>query len=291
VRGERFTSGAVLALVLAAGVALVATSIGSARPRANFKMAIVTDGSLQDRSFNQLANEGRLAIGKGLGIPTRVYETKADAERVPNTLAASRAGYNLVFAVGFLNHGALNAVAPRFPKLQYAGIDIAYGLLGKKPMNATGVIFAEQDAGFLVGYLAGLQVEQQGGKQVISVVGANNVPSIVHYMSGCIQGAKRANPGIEVLANYANDPTFSDQAKCKETALGQIQKGSQAIFQVAGACGPYNHLSWLTSRSFSSCGGSRSASRACSQTTASTSTSAAVRCTHSSERTGPASPR
>ena len=40
-----------------------------------------------------------------------------------------------------------------------------------------------------------------------------------------------------MLANYANDPTFSDQAKCHETALGQIQKGSQAVFQVAGGCG------------------------------------------------------
>ena len=40
-----------------------------------------------------------------------------------------------------------------------------------------------------------------------------------------------------MLANYANDPTFSDQAKCKETALAQIQKGTRAIFQVAGGCG------------------------------------------------------
>jgi basic membrane protein A len=237
-RKNRFTSGAVLALALAVGVALVATSVGSARSQANFKMAVVTDiGSLQDRSFNQLANEGRIAIGKELGISTRVYETKAESERVPNTLAASRAGYNLVFDVGFFNYSAMNVVAPRFPKLQYAGVDIAYGLLSKKPKNATGILFAEHEAGYLVGYLAALQIKQQGGKQVISAVGANNVPAIVRYMSGYIQGAKRANPGIKVLANYANDPTFSDQAKCKETALGQIQKGSQAIFQVAGGCG------------------------------------------------------
>jgi len=237
-RKNRFTSGAVLALALAVGVALVATSVGSARSQANFKMAVVTDiGSLQDRSFNQLANEGRIAIGKELGISTRVYETKAESERVPNTLAASRAGYNLVFDVGFFNYSAMNVVAPRFPKLQYAGVDIAYGLLSKKPKNATGILFAEHEAGYLVGYLAALQIKQQGGKQVISAVGANNVPAIVRYMSGCIQGAKRANPGIKVLANYAHDPTFSDQAKCKETALGQIQKGSQAIFQVAGGCG------------------------------------------------------
>jgi basic membrane protein A len=72
---------------------------------------------------------------------------------------------------------------------------------------------------------------------VISAVGANKVPQIIHYISGYIQGARKANPGIKVLANYANDPTFSDQAKCKETALAQIEQQTQVIFQVAGGCG------------------------------------------------------
>jgi len=228
------------ALTVAAS-ALITTSAGSAKPSkqvAGFKMAIVTDvGSIQDRSFNQLANEGRIAIGKQLGIPTRVYETKSEAERIPNALAASRAGYNLIFEVGFLNFTATDAVAPKFPTTKYAGIDQDYALFKHKPKNATGIVFAEQEGGFLVGYLAGLQIKKQGGKQIISAVGANNVPAIVHYISGYIQGAKRADPGITVLANYANDPTFSDQAKCHETALAQIQKGSQAVFQVAGGCG------------------------------------------------------
>ena len=68
-------------------------------------------------------------------------------------------------------------------------------------------------------------------------MGANNVPAIVRYISGYIQGAKKANPGIKVLANYANDPTFNDQAKCHETALNQINQGSHVVFQVAGGCG------------------------------------------------------
>ena len=207
------------------------------KPVSGFKMAIVTDiGSLQDRSFNQLANDGRKAIGKKLGIPTRVYETHSESERVPNMLAASKAGYNMIFAVGFLNYNALNAVAPRFQKLQYAGIDQDYALFSKKPKNATGVVFAEQEAGYLVGYLAALEGKKEGFK-TISAVGANNVPAIVHYISGYIQGAKKAYPGIKVLANYANDPTFNDQAKCHETALNQINQGSHVVFQVAGGCG------------------------------------------------------
>jgi basic membrane protein A len=231
-------SAGLLVAVAVAASALIATGVSSAAPTAAFKMALVTDiGSLQDRSFNQLANEGRLSVGSELHMKTRVYETKSEAERVPNMLAASRAGYNLIFAVGFLNFNALNTVAPKFKKLQYAGIDEDYSLFTKKPKNATGVLFAEQEAGYLVGYLAGLQIKKQGGKQIISAVGANNVPAIVRYISGYIQGAKKANRKIKVIANYANDPTFSDQAKCKETALTQIQQGTRAIFQVAGGCG------------------------------------------------------
>lgn len=234
-RGRRTAIGAVLALAVVA--AMVVSSAG-ASPKQEFKMAIFTDiGTLQDRSFNQLANEGRIAVGKQLGIQTRVYQTKKEAERIPNGLAAGRAGYNLIFGVGFLNYTAINAVAPRFPNQQFAGIDQPYVLYAKKPKNATGVVFAEHEAGYLVGYLAALQLKSQGGPQIISAVGANNVPAIVKYISGYIQGAKKANPRIRVLANYANDPTFSDQAKCKETALSQIQKGSRAIFQVAGGCG------------------------------------------------------
>jgi basic membrane protein A len=223
---------------LVAIAALILSAAGSASPSQEFKMAIFTDiGSLQDRSFNQLANEGRIAVGKQLGIQTRVYQTKKEAERIPNGIAAGRAGYNLIFGVGFLNYTAVNAVAPRFPNQQFAGIDQPYVLYAKKPKNALGVVFAEHEAGYLVGYLAALQLKSQGGPQIISAVGANNVPAIAKYISGYIQGAKKANPRIRVLANYANDPTFSDQAKCKETALSQIQKGSRAIFQVAGGCG------------------------------------------------------
>jgi basic membrane protein A len=223
---------------LVAIAALILSAAGSASPSQEFKMAIFTDiGSLQDRSFNQLANEGRIAVGKQLGIQTRVYQTKKEAERIPNGIAAGRAGYNLIFGVGFLNYTAVNAVAPRFPNQQFAGIDQPYVLYAKKPKNALGVVFAEHEAGYLVGYLAALQLKSQGGPQIISAVGANNVPAIAKYISGYIQGAKKANPRIRVLANYANDPTFSDQAKCKETALAQIQKGSRAVFQVAGGCG------------------------------------------------------
>src|SRR5216684_2971663 len=40
---------------------------------------------------------------------------------------------------------------------------------------------------------------------------------------------------IDTVDNYSED--FSDQAKCKQIALNQIEQGAGVIFQVAGGCG------------------------------------------------------
>jgi basic membrane protein A len=236
VKSKRFTVGVALALV--AATALIGSSAGSAKTEQAFRMAIVTDiGSLQDKSFNQLANKGRLDAQRRLGIETRVYVTNKAEDRLPNLLAAATEGYSLVFGVGFFHAEHLNVVAPRYPDQMFSGVDVTKFLLAANPTNYTGIVFAEHEAGYLVGYLAALTAKRQGGRQVISSVGANPVPAIVKYMSGYIQGAKKANPRIRVVSNYANDPTFSDQAKCKEVALRQIARGSQVVFQVAGGCG------------------------------------------------------
>ena len=66
---RRTAIGAVSALVAVA--ALILSAAGSASPSQEFKMAIFTDiGSLQDRSFNQLANEGRIGCPSTIGIVT-----------------------------------------------------------------------------------------------------------------------------------------------------------------------------------------------------------------------------
>jgi basic membrane protein A and related proteins len=228
---------AVAALAVAAAVfAGFATSKGHAA--SEVKVAVVPDiGKINDRSFNFLANQGRLKAQSQLGVQTRIYTTNSAAERLTNLQAAAQSGYQLVIAVGFLQFDALGKVAPAFASTSFAGVDVPSALVKGTPKNVRGLDFKEQEAGYLVGYLAGLVVKQQGGKQVIGAVGANNVPAIVHYMAGYQAGAKKANPGIKVLLQFANDPTFSDQAKCKETASNEIAQGSQVIFQVAGGCG------------------------------------------------------
>jgi basic membrane protein A and related proteins len=104
-----------------------------------------------------------------------------------------------------------------------------------KPKNVNGLLFKEQEAGYLVGYMAGLYAKDKGGKQVVSSVGGQKIPPVDHYIAGFQAGAKKANPDIKTLNNYSDSFTAAD--KCKELALNQIADGSQVVFQVAGGCG------------------------------------------------------
>jgi basic membrane protein A len=103
-----------------------------------------------------------------------------------------------------------------------------------KPKNVQGLLFKEQEAGYLVGYAAGLWAKSQNATAVGSV-GGLKIPPVDRYIAGFQFGAKKADPGIQTLNDYSQD--FVAQAKCKEKALNQIAQGSDVEFQVAGQCG------------------------------------------------------
>jgi basic membrane protein A len=209
---------------------------GSSSQAKPLKVGLVTDiGGLNDRSFNQLANQGVQRAAQQLNVQARVLTSKSDADYVPNLSTLAQQKYDLVIGVGFLMANAMDTVASKFPNTKFAIIDVDQTTLKHKPKNVQGLLFKEQQSGYLAGYLAGLYVKDKGGKQVIGSVGGQKIPPVDHYIAGYQAGAKKADPGIETLNGYSQD--FVDQAKCKELALNQIQQGAQVVFQVAGQCG------------------------------------------------------
>jgi basic membrane protein A len=199
------------------------------------KVGLVTDiGGLNDRSFNALANKGLQDAEKQLGITGRVLISKSNADYVPNLSTLAQQKYDLVIAVGFLMGDATEKVAGKFPNVKFAIIDSSAAAMKSKPKNVEGLLFSEQEAGYLVGYLSGLYAKDNNVTTVGSV-GGQKIPPVDHYIAGFQAGAKKADPGIKTLNAYSQD--FVDQAKCKELALNQIAKGSKVEFQVAGQCG------------------------------------------------------
>jgi basic membrane protein A len=227
-----------LPLAAAAIALLVVVGAGSARPTATFKAAMVSDtGNINDKSFNHLSKLGLDRAKKNLKAQTHIFISNSASDYLPNLTAAARQGYQAVLATGFLLANDMNTAATQFPNTKFAIIDFPWVALKDKPKNAWGSVWESQQPGYLVGYLAGLMAKKQGGKQVVSAVAGKKLPSVDNWIAGYFAGAKKANPKITTLLAYSDQFSISFAAKCKELALDQIAKGSQAIFQVAGGCG------------------------------------------------------
>lgn len=197
------------------------------------KIALVTDiGGLDDRSFNFLANKGLSDAKKRLGVQGRVYISKSNADYIPNLSAAARQyRADLVVGVGFLMAEQIAAVARRYPNTKFAIVDYAWAGLKGKPKNVRGLIFAEQEAG----YLAGVAAATVSRSNVIGSVGGLKIPPVDAFIAGYRAGARATKRNIRHLNGYSQD--FVAQDKCKEVATNQIQEGADVIFQVAGQCG------------------------------------------------------
>jgi basic membrane protein A len=229
---------AVLVMAVGAGTGAAKSDVQAAP--AKYKVTLVTDiGGLDDRSFNFLANKGLKLAEKNLKIDGTVFISKSDRDYVPNLTRAARNGSGLVIGVGFLMANALAQVAKRFPQTKFAIIDnsgVAKELKGA-PTNVRGILFKEQEAGYLVGFLAGKQVIAKpfNGQTKLGAVGGLKIPPVDRFIAGYYAGAKRAGSQVQVTHSYSQD--FVDQAKCKEQALNQIANGAGVVFQVAGQCG------------------------------------------------------
>ena len=224
----------IAAVGILAGTSL-AQSNHSSRAQAT-SVCLVTDvGGLNDKGFNHLAYVGLQQAQSKLGVQGRVIESHSGSDYIPNLLSCVQGGADLTIAVGFLMEDSLNAVATRFPNSKFAIVDGSYTDLAGKPANTRGILFREQEAGYLVGWLAIQELKVQKRKLVIGAVGGIEVPAVDKYIAGYQAGAKAADPKAKVL--YGFSQSFTDQAKCKEVALNQIAQGSQAEFGVAGQCG------------------------------------------------------
>jgi basic membrane protein A len=212
------------------------TTSGGGKPGSGKKIGLVTDiGGLNDRGFNHLSYVGLQRAQQELGVQTQVFQAKSTQDYVPNLSTFARQGYDLTIGVGFTEATAIDTAATNFPKSNFAIVDVDQTTEPHKPTNLLGLLFKEQETGYLVGYLAGLEEKRLPGPDVIGSVGGQKQPPVDRFIAGYQAGAKAADPGIKVLNGYSQD--FSDQAKCKQVALNQIEQGAGVIFQVAGGCG------------------------------------------------------
>jgi basic membrane protein A and related proteins len=235
----------VSAAAVSVGLALVVAGCGDSSDEGSdttetgaaptLRVGLVADaGQLNDDGFNELAFNGLKRAESELGIEGRVIEAKSAADYIPNMSTLARQGYDLIVAVGFAQGDAVAATAAKFPDTSFAIVDVDHAFLKGKPANVQGLLFKEEQVGYLVGYLGALAAKRAGGN-TISAVGGFKEPPVDRFIAGYKAGATAAVPEIKVVWSYSQD--WDDQAVCKELALNQIAAGSKVVFQVAGGCG------------------------------------------------------
>ena len=235
----RFLGVVAVAMFLAAACG---GSTGGTTPTKTFKIGLVTDtGGLNDKSFNHLADVGLEKAKTDFKVQGDVKESKTGDDYIPNLTDFASKKYDLVIGVGFLMQQAIGTVSGTFPNIHFSIIDgagtDAKGVDLKHP-NVQSLYFKEQDAGAMVGAMAGW-LEKNGkakkNQHKISAVGGVSIPPVNHYIAGYKWAAKMEDPSIDVQVGYSNN--FNDPAKCKSLAQAQIGKGADIVFQVAGGCG------------------------------------------------------
>ncbi|HZH25713.1 MAG TPA: BMP family ABC transporter substrate-binding protein [Azospirillaceae bacterium] len=193
--------------------------------------ALIYDmGGKSDRSFNQSAYEGAERFKKETGVSFREFEINADAQREQAMRNMVRRDANLIIAAGFNMVNAVKAVASEHPNVRFCTIDATVDL-----PNVRSYTFKEHEGSFLVGMLAAMA--SKTGK--VGFIGGMDIPLIRNFGFGYEQGAKFANPNIEVLHNMTGTTpaAFRDPARGTELARSQFDRGADVIYAAAGATG------------------------------------------------------
>ncbi len=233
--------GAVLAL--AAVSALIVSAAGSASSAQDkFLAGVVSDvGRFNDKGFNQLSLKGCKSGAKKAKGTCRGLESRSTGDYIPNFARLQRDGADISIATGFLLAEGTATVAKRFPTGKFTIVDYSvkaapFANKAGKPLfkNVVGLTFATNENSYMIGCLAALMSKRDGGT-AISAVGGLKIPTVEIFIAAYRAGARKCVPGMQTLIDYSQD--FVDQAKCKELAINQLDRGSKVVFAVAGGCG------------------------------------------------------
>ncbi len=196
---------------------------------AKMKVGLVTDvGKVDDRTFNEFAYKGLIRAETDLQIETSFIETLQPTDYEKNIEQFVSEGYDAIVTVGFMLGDATKRMAEKHPQVKFIIVDFAYD---PNIPNVLGLLFAEDQAGFLAGALAGMMTKEN----VIGFVGGKEIPPVIRYREGYLAGAKYVNPECEVLTVHID--SFSDPARGKTAALSQMEEGADVIFGCGGPTG------------------------------------------------------
>ncbi|KAJ3208295.1 hypothetical protein HK099_000094, partial [Clydaea vesicula] len=171
------------------------------------------------------------------GLPNKVdyscrflAQAKDQAKSIRDTLAGNQ---NIISVIGLNFLTEITEVAPSFPQVSFAVID-AYVPIDA-PNNTQGVLFAEEELGFMAGAVAG----SVSKTKVVGIIAGLPFGALQRFAFGFLKGVKYICPQCQVLGRWVNDPTWSSEDIGKAQAEEYINQNCDVIFGAAGGMGSH----------------------------------------------------
>ena len=237
-----------LALASVMSIGLMGCGSKSGVSESSLKVGMVTDaGTIDDKSFNQGTWEGILKAKDELGIDNNYLKpagtTESDYMKEIGNLYDT--GYKFIAGAGFKLESAIFKSQEKYSDAKFVLIDGVpnNGKSGDERVekvgdNSVAVLFAEQEAGFLVGVAAAAQLKEGN----LGFIGGMELPAVQKFNWGFQQGVKYANENLETKMNIKAENvvyqgSFDNVAAGQQLAATMYDNGVKAIFTAAGGVG------------------------------------------------------
>ena len=202
-----------------------------------YEIAFVTDvGDLKDKSFNEGTWNGVKLYAYDNGMSYKYYKpandkAATDEDRYDAMKAAAEAGAKAIVCAGYMQGTALAKAAAEFPDVKFIFIDgWDMGL-----DNEVGVVFKEEQCGYLAGYSVVIDGFEKLG---FSGGGGGTNPACCRYGYGFIQGANDAaaklGKTVEIKFSWAYGASFSPSAELQTLIAGWYETGTEIVFACGG---------------------------------------------------------
>jgi basic membrane protein A len=211
-----------------------ATEADCAKPEV-WCVGFVTDvGEIDDKSFNQSGWEGVQTAKANFNAIVNYVETKDAKDYEANIKLFVDKKYDVIVTSGFAIGATTAEVAKANPTIKFIGVD---QFQAETIPNYVGLVFHEDQAGYLAGVLAASLTKS--GK-IAGVFGTNLVPPVVAFKEGFELGAKATKPDIQIISTYhpgGLDVAFTDPEWGATTAKQALDQGADVVFGAGGKTG------------------------------------------------------
>ncbi|HRR90021.1 MAG TPA: BMP family ABC transporter substrate-binding protein, partial [Eubacteriales bacterium] len=190
----------VLALMVTSLVLIAACN----KETATYEIALVTDvGNIDDKSFNEGAWNGVKQFAEANGKTYGYFRPSEDSDesRIETIKTAIERGAKVVVCPGYLFEVAIYTLQGQYPNVNFLLLDGepndgAEERVYETKSNVHCILYKEEQAGYLAGYAAVMD-----GYRKLGFLGGIDVPAVVRFGFGFVQGAEAAGEELELAAD------------------------------------------------------------------------------------------